>query len=417
MTRFDETWHRLLEWTQGQTPSERLAAQVLAHEGFEDIDPSHPLGGKDGGRDAMCTKGGQPWIMAVYFPRGQQALRTIQDKLKDDLAAAAKHNPHGVVFVTNQELRLGERETLRNLGGAVQIELFHLERVAFILDQPPMSQVRKQYLDIDPGPMPISIVLEVLGAARYFTRSEDIRDWYLQSAASKAREKVSGSGQSGTSADTLSLGQSAVARAFSNAHPGMRPAQPKTAAQLDQRIEHWEREVRRAWPECEQYLAATAWPGLKLRVHNTGEVFLNDVQIIITISGVFGLHWKNPDRFRRAKLFPPVIPPQRDPFSVGGIDPSDLETLRVRDYPVKWQNLDDAIEITIDLKHLRPHPVWVSKDDDVVLVLRDHSNSTGVTVDWTVTAQGYGKAYAGTPLTVPVETVPMTESIRAVSNR
>jgi len=26
MTRFDETWHQLLDWTQGQPPSERLAA-------------------------------------------------------------------------------------------------------------------------------------------------------------------------------------------------------------------------------------------------------------------------------------------------------------------------------------------------------------------------------------------------------
>ncbi len=51
-TRDDETWHRLREWTKGQTPSERLAAQILIHEGLIDLDPSHPLGGKDGGKDA-----------------------------------------------------------------------------------------------------------------------------------------------------------------------------------------------------------------------------------------------------------------------------------------------------------------------------------------------------------------------------
>lgn len=43
--RQDETWHRLREWTSGQTPSERLAAQLLAEEGYSEIDPSHPLGG------------------------------------------------------------------------------------------------------------------------------------------------------------------------------------------------------------------------------------------------------------------------------------------------------------------------------------------------------------------------------------
>ena len=55
MTRFDETWHRLLDWTQGQAPSERLAALLLNEEGYDVIDPSHPLGGKDEGADADAT--------------------------------------------------------------------------------------------------------------------------------------------------------------------------------------------------------------------------------------------------------------------------------------------------------------------------------------------------------------------------
>ena len=50
--RWDETWHRLREWTNGQGPSERLSAQLLLSQGFTDLDPSHPLGGKDGGKDA-----------------------------------------------------------------------------------------------------------------------------------------------------------------------------------------------------------------------------------------------------------------------------------------------------------------------------------------------------------------------------
>ena len=49
--RQDETWHRLREWTSGQTPSERLAAQLLVASDYKDVDPSHPLGGPDGGRD------------------------------------------------------------------------------------------------------------------------------------------------------------------------------------------------------------------------------------------------------------------------------------------------------------------------------------------------------------------------------
>ena len=37
MTPFDETWHRLLDWTQGQPPSERLAALLLKEEVYDVI--------------------------------------------------------------------------------------------------------------------------------------------------------------------------------------------------------------------------------------------------------------------------------------------------------------------------------------------------------------------------------------------
>jgi hypothetical protein len=35
--------------------------------------------------------------------------------------------------VTNQELRLAEREDLRTLGGDTEVELYHLERVTTII--------------------------------------------------------------------------------------------------------------------------------------------------------------------------------------------------------------------------------------------------------------------------------------------
>src|SRR5690242_8489948 len=89
-TRYDETWHRLLEWTQGQAPSERLAAQILIHEGFSDVDPSHPLGGKDGGKDAIARREGRLFALAVYFPRGQQPFNAINAKFESDLAGAKR---------------------------------------------------------------------------------------------------------------------------------------------------------------------------------------------------------------------------------------------------------------------------------------------------------------------------------------
>lgn len=86
MTRTDETWHRLREWTLGQAASERLAAHVIRAEGYTGIDPSHPLGGRDGGRDATAYKDGNRWIMAVFFSRGQVTLRETRAKVIADYA-------------------------------------------------------------------------------------------------------------------------------------------------------------------------------------------------------------------------------------------------------------------------------------------------------------------------------------------
>ena len=146
--RWDETWQRLREWTNGQAPSERLAAQVLIDEGFGGIDPSHPLGGKDGGKDALCSKQGEKWIMAVYFPRGKKDFAEIRAKFRSDLSGALRNNAAGIAFVTNQEIRLSEREELRLLAGATELDLFHLERITAILDKPSMAGIRHQFLGI-----------------------------------------------------------------------------------------------------------------------------------------------------------------------------------------------------------------------------------------------------------------------------
>ena len=84
--RWDETWHRLRDWTNGQAPSERLAAQILLDAGYHGLDPSHPLGGKDGGKDAICLKDEALWVLAAYFPRGQKEFAEIRTKFEGDLA-------------------------------------------------------------------------------------------------------------------------------------------------------------------------------------------------------------------------------------------------------------------------------------------------------------------------------------------
>ena len=148
-SRWDETWHRLREWTNGQAPSERLAAQLLIHEGYSSIDPSHPLGGRDGGKDATCMREGKLWVMAAHFPRGQQPLASITGKLDADLKASGHLSAAGIAFVTNQELTLAQRKALGDSTHPLVLDLYHLERVTTILDAPAMAEVRKQFLGID----------------------------------------------------------------------------------------------------------------------------------------------------------------------------------------------------------------------------------------------------------------------------
>jgi hypothetical protein len=150
-SRWDETWHRLREWTNGQGPSERLAAQVLAAEGYSSIDPSHPLGGRDGGKDAVCWKDGKKWVMAVYFPRGQKSFAEIKRKFEDDLKGVRANGAHGIAFVTNQEISRGERDALSALTGPEEVDIFHLDRLTGVLDRPEMVGVRAQFLGIDNG--------------------------------------------------------------------------------------------------------------------------------------------------------------------------------------------------------------------------------------------------------------------------
>jgi tetratricopeptide (TPR) repeat protein len=152
MNRPDETWHRLLNWAYGQPPSERLAAQILYDQQFTDVDPSHPLGGRDGGKDALCIKGKKRWVMAVYFPRGQHSFKAIKEKLEEDLPGVANNAAHGIAFVTNQELTLGERKTLKALCKPALLDIFHLERIATILDRPRMHPIRQQFLYIETTP-------------------------------------------------------------------------------------------------------------------------------------------------------------------------------------------------------------------------------------------------------------------------
>lgn len=144
-----ETWHRLLEWDKGQAPAERLAAVVLLSYGFRNVDPSHPLGGRDGLKDMILTNNGTKWIGAVYFPRGQQSFSDIKSKFVHDLEGVKQNKANGIVFITNQELRLSERKELMEIDDDIDVQIYHLERLATLLNSPANYGIRMEFLEIE----------------------------------------------------------------------------------------------------------------------------------------------------------------------------------------------------------------------------------------------------------------------------
>lgn len=420
-----ETWWRLFNWQGSQAEEERMAAQVVAAEGYEGLDPSHPLGGPDGGRDAHCTKGGRPWIMAVYFSRGERAFKEIEAKLVSDIEAARKHSPVGVVFVTNQDLKLRERKELETRGGNVEVDIFHLERVAHVLDKPAMAAVRKQYLGIEAGRPPMFITAQVVGSARVFEGDDELAEAFVKrferglrktsKAAREAQEaeetarRVSdpwgiGRMTAPIIAESLPTANMDLLRRFGLMPDESSPAQPLAEEQLREQVAAYRDELASRWPECMDYLAAAAWPGLKFRLQNEERGFLTNVEVVLTFHGCRGVDECPVEFFEWQK----VENPDWEPYSavqlaMMGIAGSPAPASAPVDYPVDYDHDEDGnLRVTIALRELRPRKLWVGEEDDVVLVLRD-VDLDAVTVTYTATAYEHDDVYEGVPLSIPVE--------------
>ncbi|MDO3650750.1 hypothetical protein [Nocardia mangyaensis] len=386
--RWDETFHRLQQWTSGQAQSERLAAQILYASGFEDVDPSHPLGGKDGGRDAEAIKDGNHWIMAVYFPRGQQSFPEIKRKFAADLKSAREHEPFGVAFVTNQEIRRAERTELQKLGNGIEISIFHVEKVVGLLDRPTMAQVRQQFLAIGADQPPILLDVEVVGSAYRFTGGEELRASWIETEKESEDKKRSGPVQDVNPAYIpawMAAGHGSAMQLSGDDH--------------DRRVARWESEFVRDWENSEEHLAATALQALQFRIRNRSQAFLKKVEVILTFKNARAVEFLGVDYFSFEKVLTSVYP--KIDIGYMGYDPAMLANVRRPDYPVSFTSRGDDVRVVIELEHLRPFPEWESDADDLVL-LAGSSEQAEVLVQWTATADGYGEHVEGdhAPLSV-----------------
>ena len=141
------TFQCLSLWDKGQAFAERMAAKLLAIEGYTKIDPQCPNGGPDGKKDILCQRSGKQYVAACYFPSEQKSFREVKDRFEDDYPGVARHAADGFVFITNQKITPGERlELTRNRG---EVDLYHGERVCNLLDAPKGYGIRLEYLDIE----------------------------------------------------------------------------------------------------------------------------------------------------------------------------------------------------------------------------------------------------------------------------
>lgn len=438
-----------------------LSWQVIAAAGYRKIDPSHPHGGPDKGADALCEKDGEKWVLAVYFARGEKTYTTIKNKLVKDMKGAKSRGAVGIVFVTNQELRLSEREKLEQLDPDLKVDIFHLLRITEFLDEPKNARLLEDYLDVVTGPPPVLIKVEIAGAARGFRDEEGVLDFlvdhYTQEVREESdrawaklheeeaekerakRERAAGrvrraTKPNATLADVtsafmpdfdfsdimpkygLGLGmptvEANVLKQLGVAEP--EPPKPRTDEEISAESARYRAELETRWPECRNYLAGVAWPGLAFRIENQEKSFLRNVQVILTFQGASGVNHKDGDTFDWNKFENPEWEPSYSgaPWMTSAIA-TQVPFIRAKDYPVEWENDENGdLVVKITLSELRPRQVWRSADDDIVLVLRD-KDLHQVTVSYSATAVEYHDLFEGEPITVPVEIASMFDVAKA----
>lgn len=169
-----ETDIRLRSWLDSnQRDREQLCRAVLAlDERYTDVQPRHPLGGRDGGRDIEAIyQGDREAYGAVGFVNGanesDKHKKQIRGKFREDIASAVKANPQlkAFVFLTNLRLTVGEQSSLKQearKNGVEHCDIYDRERIRIELDSPSGFFIRFQYLSI-----PLSEAEQASFLARY----------------------------------------------------------------------------------------------------------------------------------------------------------------------------------------------------------------------------------------------------------
>lgn len=151
-TKFEQVAQTLMFWQKDSSEAERLVGQLLFHEGYTRIEPMHPHGGRDSLKDLTFNYQDNQWIAAVYFPceSYKKSFIEVKKKFNTDIKGVSHHKARGIAFFTNCKLTLGNRSTLIEIARGINAdaEIYHMERIAQMLNRPVAYGLRLDFLDI-----------------------------------------------------------------------------------------------------------------------------------------------------------------------------------------------------------------------------------------------------------------------------
>ena len=111
----------------------------------------------------------------LNWDRGQQSFSDIKSKFIHDLSGIDANNANGFAFVTNQETRLSERKILTEIAPEIDIQIYHLERIASLLNTPSCYGIRMEFLDIEMSKEEVADVAEEFVEKIWFDRHLSLR--------------------------------------------------------------------------------------------------------------------------------------------------------------------------------------------------------------------------------------------------
>jgi hypothetical protein len=188
-----QTDERLRTWLDSnQLARERVALAIIkTDKRFKNVQPRHPRGGPDGGRDIQASYESQEVFIAVGFLNSandsdKDRRKTIR-KFKSDLKRAKEENKdlQNFIFITNVNLTTTQkRKSMEHARGKgiYLCDIYDRERLRIVLDSPDGFAIRYQYLGIS---------LSEAEQAAFFTKWGDTLQDFISQSFESVSDKLS----------------------------------------------------------------------------------------------------------------------------------------------------------------------------------------------------------------------------------